>query len=297
MPNFMPPRLKLYLKKPYPHLLCQENGWHYLLISVGIFAVLINLFMWLSLSTWNEHHKWMILPGFGMSYASSYYIVSVSMRSFISDYSKPEAWTLGKEGVLLLLFMLLMLPVSWIYTRVAVPLEDLKQFDIYYFLKFNFINSGIMMASLLAFTGMKFKTPTSGHTKSNVQKSGENSLCVTKSGIFELKKNKYKSDEFLFAESLKNNLIMHLLVKQEQVKITEVYPLHQFEQLVSEFPQMKRCHLSYVVNLDKVLTAENSDHQLFLTLTGINKQVRVSHYYSKEITELLMLRSVYIKKQ
>jgi len=289
--NLMSHRLKYYFHRPFPHLLNQEHGWHYLIFSVVIFAIFINLYLWLMLSTWDEQHKWMILPGFGMCYALCYYIVSVSMRYYVPAFSNPEAWTVGKECFLLLMFIPFMLTLSWIYMYVAVPTEDLKLIDTSSFLKFNFINSGIMMVTLTTFTGMKFKTPTTQPTR----KAGENSLNLSKSGTFEVKKKKYKSDEVIYVLSDRNNIYIYLWVKQALVEIKEVFPISQFEQLVLEFPQLKRCHLSCIVNLDKVLSADNADHQLELTVTGTTKKVTVSNYYRKEITELLMLRSVYCK--
>ena len=291
----MPRRLKLVLQRPHPHLLCQQHGWHYLFTSVLIFGVLIDLFMCLSLNTWNEHHKWMILPGFGMSYAFSYWLSSVLLRQYIPFFSNTGVWTVEKEFFLLLIFIPFMLVFSWLYSLLTFSLEDLKLFNMLYFLKFNFISSGVMMVSLTSFSGLKFKTPPSQPTESRVEKSVEKPKLLSVAGIFELKKQKYKTEEIIYVESKRNNIIMHQWLKQAHETKNIYYPIGQFEQLVSEFPQLVRCHGSYIVNLDMVLSAEYSDNQLNLTLVGLDKPVSVSTNYSKEITELLFERSIYVK--
>ena len=88
---------------------------------------------------------------------------------------------------------------------------------------------------------------------------------------------------------------MHQWLKQAHETKNIYYPIGQFEQLVSEFPQLVRCHGSYLVNLDMVLSAKESDSQINLTLVGSDKPIPVSTNYSIKIMELLFERSIYVK--
>lgn len=280
---------KTLLRRPFPHLLHQPNGWHYLLITVVIYAVCIDLLLTLSFIPWHEQHLWMILPGFGLIYMLCYYVVSRVACCTFPLFSNPAAWTLVHEIGLQLLYIPVMLLGTGLYIRFAIPVENLQQLGIGYFVRFDLINSGVIMAALLTFTGLKYKNVALPRPDKSAPPLDS---ATEPQGIITLKNRTLVLDELLYVESMRNKITLHRLVDGKLVKESVRFTMSEFVTLVAGYAQLRSCHASYMVHLDRVTKADVRHHALNLTLTGTTATVPVSNTYLREIKELLKQRGV-----
>jgi hypothetical protein len=62
--------------------------------------------------------------------------------------------------------------------------------------------------------------------------------------------------------------------------------LKQLEQSLDQ-PLLQRCHRSYLINLANVINCQQSQHNLILNLTGLDKTIPVSKTHKKEVLERL----------
>ncbi len=103
--------------------------------------------------------------------------------------------------------------------------------------------------------------------------------------FIEFKKIRYKVDDILYLESSGNKMIIHILAGGQMKESTVLYTLKKAEQDLALFPQMERCHDSFIVNLDYVVAFKKKDHGLELTLQHCNSPIPASSSYNCKLIE------------
>jgi len=113
--------------------------------------------------------------------------------------------------------------------------------------------------------------------------------------FIEFKKMRYKVDDILFLQSSGNNMIIRVLAGGQMTESIVLYTLKKAEQDLASYPQMERCHDSFIVNLDYVVAFKKKDHGLELTLRHRECPVSVSSSYHALIENMLYDRSIFKK--
>jgi len=114
--------------------------------------------------------------------------------------------------------------------------------------------------------------------------------------FIEFKKMRYKVGDILYLESKKNYMIIHVLAGGQMTESIVLYTLIKAEQDLALFPQIKRCHDSFIVNLDSVVAFKNKNHGLELTLQHCNSPIPASSSYNcKLIENMLYDRGIFRK--
>jgi hypothetical protein len=72
-------------------------------------------------------------------------------------------------------------------------------------------------------------------------------------------------------------------------KIKSDKPLHYIKDQLEKYPNFKKCHRSYIVNLDKIVSYEKIRNSVFLFFKIKNKKIKIptTRYYSKKIRNYL----------
>jgi len=96
----------------------------------------------------------------------------------------------------------------------------------------------------------------------------------------------------LFAESRRNDLHIYHVYNGKVQRLEKILTLTEFEELVSGYPFLKRCHKSYVVNINYIASWEGTLAKMTLHLKNCTHTVSVSESFSPEFKELMELRSV-----
>jgi DNA-binding LytR/AlgR family response regulator len=113
--------------------------------------------------------------------------------------------------------------------------------------------------------------------------------------FIEFKKMRYKVDDIVYLASSGNKMIIHVLAGGQMKESTVLYTLIKAEQDLALFPQIKRCHDSFIVNLDYVVAFKNKNHGLELTLQHCKCPIPASSRYCKLIENLLYDRGIFRK--
>ena len=114
--------------------------------------------------------------------------------------------------------------------------------------------------------------------------------------FIEFKKMRYKVDDIVYLASSGNKMIIHVLAGGQMKESTVLYTLKKAEKDLALFPQIKRCHDSFIVNLDYVVAFKNKNHGLELTLQHCNSPIPASTSYNcKLIENLLYDRGIFRK--
>ena len=114
--------------------------------------------------------------------------------------------------------------------------------------------------------------------------------------FIEFKKMSYKVSDIVYLESSGNKMIIHVLAGGQMKESTVLYTLKKAEQNLALFPQVKRCHDSFIVNLEYVVAFKNKNHGLELTLQHCNSPIPASTSYNcKLIENLLYDRGIFRK--
>jgi DNA-binding LytR/AlgR family response regulator len=103
--------------------------------------------------------------------------------------------------------------------------------------------------------------------------------------FIEFKKMSYKVSDIVYLESSGNKMIIHVLAGGQMKESIVLYTLKKAEKDLALFPQMKRCHDSFIVNLDYVVAFKNKNHGLELTLQHCNSPIPASSSYDCKLIE------------
>lgn len=352
-------KINNYLDQPYPLFLSTRKGWMLLVFAVPVFGVLINFLQPFGAHAWHAPHKWMVLAGYGITYAGVYILIYWLGSIFFPTHYTAESWTVRKELRVLALYFPLTIVSCCIFTVVSVPelLEDKLTL-------FELIGYNMLMAAMAVYVfGLVIKVrlgkrivdradnpmpeaqpnaepesedkpepelenkPESesgsvqGSTDELVSASDrmpevecepvpepepQIELPVAETPLpspatplpvfIEFKKVRYKVSDIVYLESSGNKMIIHVLAGGQMKESTVLYTLKKAEKDLALFPQIKRCHDSFIVNLDYVVAFKNKNHGLELTLQHCNSPIPASTSYNcKLIENLLYDRGIFRK--
>jgi DNA-binding LytR/AlgR family response regulator len=278
------------LNKPYPitddlRMNLQSVGG----ISLGLFLFLL-FFQPLDPPVNEFNRKLLILAGFGIIHLLLLAVCRIVIPSVLPGLFQSEKWTIKKEAVLHLLFLILNSVAFAFYARYVGKIE------INFHIAVNIVLiSAASVAVLVIINEYKFlKTKLQSFMTQNQDIDIQEPDADTLNGI-EFESENQSERFFLFPEQIiliksAGNYIEIIYKLKEKVSRRMVRnTLANAEQLLSKYPFLVRCHRSSVVNINCIRKVDKTSEGLKLDLFDYSRPVSVSRQYVLKVKEALEL--------
>lgn len=275
-------KLKKLISQPYP---CQElersvleHAWRSALIGLFI-AIFLMIFEPFGISKWNAPEKPLFLAGFGLVTFGCVFIMRVLISTVLIRHFKEENWTVGREIILNMTYLLLIATGNYLYTA-ALGANSLSFYSFLWSFMTVFcigifpISFGVLANYHRALKKYQRAIDIKPHFNQNKK--------VTLLADNEKDELSFDSDDLLYIESADNYSKVVLTTAEPQLLRSSLSRLEN--QIESE--KIKRCHRSFVVNLGKVqkVTGNAQGYKLHLEATDI--LIPVARKYSSLVNDL-----------
>ena len=284
--------LKDILNRPFPPFLKKKAGKRYFSLMLADFAIIIYILQPFGIDKWNQFDKWVVIAGYIAVNAGLYVGIHNALSRLYPRMYNGEDWTVGKEGLVLLLFLPFSTVASCLYLETTV-----KTFDttLNLILQLQFYNLKValpFMAVFGLFISYVLKSPPAVETAVLLLSPGSrNNAPKQAQQVYQDEKIAY------YIESKHNDSNFHYLIKGEHIITHKRQTLKKFEQLTSNRKNLIRCHNSFIVNIDKVQSWQIVDHKFYLQLKDISFEVPVSNKYRKNIEQIINQQSIPHRKE
>jgi DNA-binding LytR/AlgR family response regulator len=277
------------LNKPYPitddlRMNLQSVGG----ISLGLFLFLL-FFQPLDPPVNEFNRKLLILAGFGIIHLLLLAVCRIVIPSVLPGLFQSEKWTIKKEAVLHLLFLILNSVAFAFYARYVGKIE------INFHIAVNIVLISAASVAVLIINEYKFlKTKLQSFMTQNQDIDIQEPDADTLNGI-EFESENQSERFFLFPEQIiliksAGNYIEIIYKLKEKVSRRMVRnTLANAEQLLSKYPFLVRCHRSSVVNINCIRKVDKTSEGLKLDLFDYSRPVSVSRQYVLKVKEALEL--------
>ncbi|HIP49023.1 MAG TPA: LytTR family transcriptional regulator [Lutibacter sp.] len=275
-----------YLNKPFPFI---ENKKHRILASFlfsGFIYVFLLTFQPFGISNILYYKPIFILGFFGITFIVLLFsfLVAPAILKNQFDFDK---WTIKKNATFIVAQFLIITVLNWIYNS-SIGREITEQHSLLFFI-FITVTVGIIPTLFLVYFIEKKLANKNEHFATNFTKSIQQKTSISENTrikilsknndetiIIDLKQLLCVKSEgnYLKVFFLKENIIKSKLIRNSFSKIEE--------QLVV-FEKVKRCHRSYIVNLDKVEKMTGNARNLNLHISNLDFTIPVSRSFPKEV--------------
>jgi len=275
-----------YLNKPFPFI---ENKNHRVLASF-LFSVFIYVFL-------------LIFQPFGISniqyykpiYVLGYFVITfiVLLFSFLIapvllkkqfDFYK---WTIKKNVIFIIVQFLIITVFNWIY-NFTIGKEVTEQHSLFFFV-FITVSVGIIPTFFLIFFIEKNLARKNQSFAINFTKNIQHKANISKNTIIKiLSKNNDENiiidlNQFICVKSEGNYLKVFFLVENIIKSKLIRNSISNIEEQLIIFSKVKRCHRSYIVNLEKVEKMTGNARNLNLHILNLSFTIPVSRSFPKEV--------------
>ncbi len=273
-----------WLNLPYPLLQSTKYKWLLALLSgifVYVFLIVFEPFGSARLNT----YKYLFLAGFGVSVflgvATTYFILPKLFRQFF----RPEKWSIIKE--ILLQSCCIFIISAFIYLHHNYLARDIVSYQTF----FNFLKITISIG-IFPIVGLVFFTERT-LLKRNIERAQllSNQLppaAVEENTTVHIQEESVKASpivmqlsEFLYAQSEGNYVTIYHLEDSALVHKLIRLSLKQLEIQLENLSQIKRCHRSYLINMQHITSIEGNARSLTLQLDKVATSIPVSRSFSK----------------
>ena len=280
----MQERINNILNRPIPLFLAYPEGRNYFKWLMVILALWVNIYQPFGLTTWNEYHKVLVLSFYCIVYCQTYYYLHTIYSYFHPAFFKPEQWCVGKQLQMLLMYLPLLACSSLIFAEICIPEFKLS---LALFFRVQFYNTMTLVGVVPLFgfivstklETITTSTDTTAIQKENKQEEGMEKVDMPTSNIIQWKDSSLDINNIVFVECKGNYLYVNYFHNGKLNAISKRFSLKEFELLVSGFPQLVRCHISYIVNMDHILNWERGKKKLTLYLDFSKLTVTVTETY------------------
>ena len=304
----MQERIKNYLNRSFPLFLSYRQGRIYFIVLIIIFAIFLNVFQPFGLTNWHAFHKSLFLSTYSLIYIGSYAAVYIIYSSLRPAYFRRESWTILRELHILSIYIPLSAFSSWTLTDIYVEEID---FSLSLFVALQFYNSVVSIGTVLGFGYFVSTKLKPGKQLSPVVLRASGSIINYKNtaeltehltqvpptppettGYISIKREQIDVSTILFAESRRNTLHVYRLQQGKVRELKKIMTLKAFAELVAGYPYMKRCNISYIVNINQIEMWSGTLSKMILYLKDCNHHVPVSDTYTpcfKDIVDELRI--------
>ncbi len=273
------------LNRPFPIIEDPKEK----IISAVIFGVFIFLFL-LIFQPFGlnnvEGDKLLYFAGFGLITTVVILFNVFVITNLFKEFFSPEKWTVWKGIVQNLTIIIPIALCNWLYFDLVGKPSGID----YSFPRFIFMTVAVGFFPVVFFIyyleqklriknlilSEKVNRQISSATEPT-QKDDELIFKTQSSSI------KIKLNNFLCIKSLGNYVTLYFMQENKLKKETIRMTMKKIEEDFSDNKKIIRCHKSYFVNLDKVVTTSGNARALYLHLEELNFPIPVSRSFSKAI--------------
>lgn len=279
-------KINLFLSKPYPSLLIQKDRWLYISVVTIVLALLINLEQPFGLHGWEHPYKWLILSGFGCTYAfaKSLYLI-LSLKIFPNAFNISN-WTIGKE-ILSIIFTLIVIGVlNWIHALATIADFTVSWSSFLQMQRCTLIFGILPALTFALFVQIRNLKSNKLITDKlcdhvNNQHTDENEIIVHING------KPFSVLDILYINAKQNYVEIHFMCNGNKQKYFCRTTIKLLETKLESFPQIKRCHKSYMVNIDKIVSWKGNSGNIKLQIEHCTEKIQVSRNYVPLLKNML----------
>ncbi|MCP5063157.1 MAG: LytTR family transcriptional regulator [Ignavibacteriae bacterium] len=283
-------KIKIILNRPFP-LLETKKEKIFFSFSFGIFISLFLLIFQPFGTSSIERNKILYLTGFGfittIVMLFNFFITMNSSKVFFSS----ENWNVWKFIILNFIMIIPIAILNWIYAVAMTKHANLDfSFAVISFLKFIFstITIGFFPFLLLTlYLEQKLRYKNLNISARLNQQLAEKSLNISEKNDmnfdFHNSNIKILVDDILCVKSMGNYVTLYFLKEKQLEKEIIRTTMKKIEADILDNSKIIRCHKSYFVNLNKVITTSGNARSLYLQISELDFQIPVSRNYSKYI--------------
>ena len=273
-----------WLSSPYPLLQKARYKWLFALLS-GLFVFVFLIVFEPFGAAQSIPYKYVFLAGFGVSVflgvATTYFILPRIFREFFN----PEKWTIAKEIPLQFCCILIISAFNSLHNFNWWRDIDLYQ-NFFIFLKIT-ISIGIFPILGLVFFKERILS------KRNIERARLLYNQLTPAAVEETIKVQIQEEsvkespilmqlsDFLYAQSEGNYIKIYYLDRSVLVHKLIRLSLKQLEAQLENISQIKRCHRSYLVNMQHITSVDGNARSLTIQLDKVASPIPVSRPFSK----------------
>ncbi|MFD2588356.1 LytR/AlgR family response regulator transcription factor [Croceitalea marina] len=273
-----------WLTLPYPLLQSTKYKWLFALLS-GIFVYVFLIVFEPFGAAQSISYKYIFLAGFGVSVflgvATTYFILPKLFREFFHS----EKWTIVKEILLQFCCILIISAFNSLHNYNWWRNIDLYQ-NFFIFLK---ITTSIGIFPIIGLIFFKERTLS----KRNIETARllYNQLppaAVEETITVQIQEESVKESpivmqlsEFVYAQSEGNYVKIYYLDENALVYKLVRLSLKKLEIQLEAISQIKRCHRSYLINMQHIITIDGNARSLTLQLEKVATSIPVSRSFSK----------------
>lgn len=293
----MQKRLQNYLQQPSPLFLQDRRGRIYFVLLIPTLALLLNVLQPFWLVNWHAQHKSLFLSGYSVLLSGTYTLIYLVYSHLHPAYFDPATWTIGKELRILSIYIPLTAIDSWIY---ALLYMEKLELSLYSFLNLQWCNA-VLNLCIVLFFGLLVSTKLRPVEQTQERLQQEEQLpevqlpeqlkqeeqlpevqppvSVEKADIITVKKDNVYVSKILFAECGHNKVLIISRYGDHEQRLTKYISMTAFEDLVVGYSYIKRCHMSYMVNVNQIESWNGTSEKMTLRLKDSSYTVPVSETY------------------
>ncbi|MEI6555785.1 MAG: LytTR family DNA-binding domain-containing protein [Paludibacter sp.] len=291
----MQERINNILNRPIPLFLAYPQGRNYFKWLMVVLALWVNIYQPFGLTTWNEYHKVLVLSFYCIVYCQSYKYIHIIYNYFNPAFFKPELWTIGKQLQILIMYLPVLACTSLIFAETCIP-EFKLSFGLFW--RMQYYNTLTLVGIVPLFgtvVSKKLETANTATDEAVIQKEQKDKTMKedlprtdrSNENIIRWKESSLDITKILFVECKGNYLYVNYMHNGKLNTINKRFSLKEFESLVTGFPQLIRCHISYMVNMDHVQSWESGTKKLTLYMDFAKLTVTVSETYIPLVKQML----------
>lgn len=246
-----------------------------LVISVFI-AVFLYILMPFGMDRYDESR---ILFSLGFGLCS--FIVLFFFNNVIKDRIINKKWSIYSE--LFYIFLILVAIAVFNYVYVSCVMFKFK-FSLIILLKMTYytFSFGIIPSTILFF--VKYNKYLSSRIP--ISKDKEETFIEISSGLSNAKKVKIPIDEFIYAESQRNNVVVYYLHDGELVSKSIRITITKVDENIKS-TRLFRCHKSFIINPTMIESVKGNSNGYKVKMKSVNTQIAVSRNYVKEFVAIM----------
>jgi len=275
-----------YLNKPFPFI---EKKNHRILASIlfsGFIYVFLLIFQPFGISD-IEYYKPIFIAGFSgitlIVLLFSFFILPAIFKNLF-DFDK---WTIKRNATFIIIQFLIITVFNWVYNStigkgiteqhslfyfvfITVSVGIIPTFFLIYFIEKNLLLKNQYIATKFT-KNIQHRTNISENSKIKLlSQNNDETILIELNQLICIK----SEGNYLKVFFLKENIIKSKLIRNSISKIEE--------QLII-FEKVKRCHRSYIVNLEKLEKMTGNARNLNLHIPNLDFTIPVSRSFPKEI--------------
>jgi len=274
-------QFKTWINKPY-NLIDDINIKLSMIFGVGIFTYLfLCIFQPYGIHKIIVTNHWLI-AGYGILVSFCLFISYFLIPKIFPHYFNVQLWTIKKEISFLFITFLIISTFNYFYHNYFVA-NYLTEFSYFKFI-FLVLSIAIFPVALIIFIVERYfykKNIQVTNTPISLDTQVQEFVTIPSDNIKE-KPLTLAVDDILFAQSNNNYttivFVKNSKIQQELIRIT----LKKLETFLTDYPQLIRCHRSFLINKKQILRTEGNMRSLKIKLKHTDHVIPVSRTFSRE---------------